>query len=298
MKLRSIYAELRSLPNLQGCFIGWKRRKGRTSRRLAIVCCVQEKIPAKRLDPEHHVPSMIEWQVTSKRFRSLPTDVQTVGSHLLQANAGIVGPGDLVSGTGGALGPEHGTLGMIMDHPSYGRVLTTAGHVFSGGSPGTVTFPEGGEPVISIGPSGQLGGNTIPGIVRRVVVAENADYAIISPRDEADLENLYQDEQQLGPPHTPTDQVLGSSSFALTARGPLRTTVRGIHGSLQIGSLSLRDLIITDECTLAGDSGCCLIDHDSRVLGLLEGVTQFDGRSYSVFSSAVWPFILEHGEFV
>jgi hypothetical protein len=297
-KLRAIYSELRSLPNIQGCFIGWKRRKGRTTRRLAIVCCVQEKIADRKLEPGNRVPSTIDWQVTTKRRRSLPTDVQTAGSHGLQSGAEIIGPGDLVSGIGGASNLERGTIGVIMSHPTFGRTLTTAAHVLDASTPGTVTFPRGSEPVIDIGPNGRLDGTRVPGIVHCLVITETADYAVISAVSDTELDNLYLDRQQLGPPHIPTATIIGSSAFALTSRGRRHTIVRGIQGALQIGPLSLRDLILVDQCTRAGDSGCCLIDHDSRILGLLEGVTEFDGQSYSVFSSAIWPFILEHAEFV
>ncbi|MGH7516491.1 MAG: hypothetical protein ACREOC_03340 [Gemmatimonadales bacterium] len=297
-RLQAVYSELQSLANVRGCYIGCKRRKGRNTRRLALVCCVEAKLPARRLARAHRVPDHVEWPITSTRSGTLPTDVQAVGHHGFQSAPLVLGPGDLITplGIGQVPTANRGTAGVAMNHPLFGSVVTTAAHVLGVSAAGAVTFPVGSEPAVQVTLVGRSATAIVPGSVRRAVVAENADYAIVSASGA--IENLYLDDAPLGAPHILTSDDIGSSCFVLSARGLIPTTVRGVRGALQIGPLFLRDLVLTDMCTVAGDSGAALVDQDSRIVGLLEGVCELEGRRHSVFCSAVWPFIDERGAFL
>jgi hypothetical protein len=296
-RLRELYEELYGLPNVRGCYVGWKRIGGRATRRLSVVVCVAEKPPARALTRGARVPKQVRWRVATRRTAELPTDVQVVGPGAFQGRP-VVGAGDTVSAFGPPQGPPvaaAGTLGVAMRHPRFGAVVTTAAHVLGVRAFGTTTFPDGHEPVVRLHNGGA--GAPVPGRVRRVVMGPSADYALISPPAGLPAENLYVDRDPLGAPFAPDRQDLGTLAFVLTARGPVRTRLRGLHADLTFDGLPFRDLLLTDFATVGGDSGSCLVDANSRVIGLLEGAIEVGGRIHSAFTPATGPFTLESGEF-
>jgi hypothetical protein len=211
-------------------------------------------------------------------------------------HAAVLGPGDeavSVSWPGGISSPTLITIGAAMRHPLYGRVVTTAAHGVGAGSYGSLSFPVGREPRIGLRNGGQ--GQPREGIVHRICMLPDADYAIIGAPPGVDVANLYQDAQPLGHLYAPQTFDLTKVAFVLAARGIVATRLRGIHGELPVGDLVFQDLILTDVCTLGGDSGSCLVDGVSNLMGFVEGQTTVSGQLLSVFVSAGWPFVHESG---
>ena len=295
-QLAELYAELSRLPNVQGCYVGFKRRQDRTSRQVSVVVCVSEKRAKRALGPAHRIPSRLKWQATSRRTRSIPTDVRVIRD--TRFHAAVLGAGDGVDGfslPGGTNRPAEGTIGAAMVHPVFGKVVTTAGHVLGFIAPVQKTFAPGQEPRVRLRNAGN--GPAVIGLARKVSLGSESDYAIVSPPEGLVVENLYQDQQPLALPHAPGPGGLGKPVFVLARQTVLAARLDGIHGTLQIGNLVLHDLLLTKACTVGGDSGACLVDAESRLLGFVEGVTALDGKLVSVYTSAAWPFIRENGVF-
>jgi hypothetical protein len=295
-RLAELYAELCALPNVRGCFVGHKRRKGRSTREVSIICCVVDKPRPRELRKAQRIPSAMEWRISSQRTGTIRTDVQVLGETAL--HAAVLGAGDEVDGFtpfGGVPQPGRGTIGVAMRHPEYGPVVTTAGHVLGAESFGVTTFPPGREPRVALRNAGQS--SVVYGVARKVAITPESDYALISAPAGQRIENLFQDDQPLAVPYAPQPSDIARPAFVLTSQGIVPTRLRGIHGSLPVGQLMLRDLLLTDFRTQGGDSGGCLVNSDSRVMGLVEGVTSADGHLYSAFTSVAWPFVFEQGVF-
>jgi hypothetical protein len=293
---KEIYDALMQLPNVRGCFIGHRKRAGRRTRELTVVCCVEEKVPYRSVRGKERIPKTVKWPQTSTRVGSLPTDVQMIGGSA--RHAVVLGAGDqAVSFTplGGGRLPTLITVGAAMRHPFYGPVVTTAGHGVGAGSYGAVSFPSGKEPRIGLRNDGQ--GHPRDGIIHRICVLPDADYAIIGAPPGVDVANLYQDTQPLGQLYAPQVSDLNKVAFVLATRGIVATRIRGIHGEFPVGDLVFQDLILTDVCTLGGDSGGCLVDGVSNLMGFVEGQTTVSGELLSVFTSAGWPFVHESASF-
>jgi hypothetical protein len=287
-----IYGSLLQLPNVRGCFIGHRRKDGRLTRELTVVCGVDEKVPRRSLRAAQRVPTSVQWPQTSRRVGSLPTDVQPMGESI--RHGAVLGAGDQavsLTAANGVTIPTQITVGAAMRHPVHGDVVTTAAHGVGAAGYGVVSFPPGMEPRIGLRNGGQ--GQPRDGIVHRVCVMPDADYAIIGAPPGVDVANLYQDTQPLGQLYTPQPSDLTKVAFVLAVRGIVATRIRGIHGAFPVGHLGFEDLILTDVCTLGGDSGGCLVDGVSNLMGFVEGQTTFEGKLYSVFTSAGWPFVHE-----
>jgi hypothetical protein len=291
-QLSEMYEQVLSLPNVVGCFVGRRRRKGRRTREIALVACVSTKLSTRKLKRSQRVPRRLGWAVTSKRTARLRTDVQVMGRSELHST--VLGAGDEIDGyfppSGQAI-ESHGTIGIAMQHPIYGRVVTTAAHVFVGPNYGETTLPPGQEWRVLLRCS--TGSPVRNGKVHKMVITHDCDYAIVSPPPGVPVENLYHDSQPLGPPYVPDASDLDKPAYVLSVEKSHLTFLRGYHGRITIEGLELRDVLITDRRTGGGDSGACLVTSGSRPMGLVEGGTEIDGESVSVFTSIVWPLLHE-----
>jgi hypothetical protein len=291
-----LYGELLQLPHVEGVYIGRKRIGGRGSRRLCVVACVNEKVAPRGLRKHQRVPAKIDWAATSRRTQEIQTDVQVIGESELMA--AVLGAGDSMRRfqiPGGSPQPSNATVGIAMDHPVFGRVVTVAAHALGRNTAGVSTFPPAERPMVILQNGG--GGPEIPGAVRKVVINESADYALISPPAGFSAENLFLDAEVIGSPMVATEAEVSSPAFVLSGRGIQVTRIRGVHAVLTVGPFVLRDLIVTDSCTVPGDSGACLVNAASRPMGLVEGVTTLEGKLVSVFTSISHPFTQEQATF-
>lgn len=295
-RLRELYDDLTQLPNVGGCYLGWKRTKGRLTRQLSVVVCVSDKVSRRAVPSDGRIPRSVSWKINSRRSGRIPTDVQRIGPGKFQGRP-VVGAGDIVAGYTPPGGPPvvvAGTLGVAMRHPAFGAVVTTAAHVFGVRRFGATTFPDGHEPIVRVRNGGR--GEPVVARVHRLVMGPSTDYALLSASD-LPVENLYVDEEPLGAPYAPDRRDLGETAYVLTERGAVQTRLRGLHADVGIEGLAFRDLILTDYATVGGDSGACLVDADSRVMGLVEGTVEIDGRVCSAFTPVAWPFVIESGVF-
>ncbi len=298
-RVHELYTEhLLGNPHVEGCFVGHRREGGRRTREIALVCGVREKRPAGELPRGSLLPGNVGWSRNSREDVQVRTDVQEIGESGFQA-APVAGPGDLLAGVAFPQGPARAvvaSLGIAIRHPRFGVVVTTAGHAVQGG-PGTVTFPAGQRPTVRLQNVGGDGARTdMAGEVVRSVRVEEADYALLLPTDGTPVRNLYHDVDSLAGLHLPDPSDVGKPFFVLKPDGIQPTRVRGVFGVLTIGGFRLRDLVLTDPVTQAGDSGCALIDPSFRVCGMLVGFTTVEGKPHSVFMSAFWALNMEDGE--
>lgn len=300
--LRAIYADLLRLPNVVGCAVGFKRRRGRATKTLAIVCCVTEKVVAKELESAARVPKSLTWGPAGGEPRSMPTDVVVLGTHLRQGapNAASLGPGDAILGsttvTGAPLGGT-GTVGIAMQHPLYGPVLTTAGHVIGQTTLGTMVYPAGGEPVVTVlDPAG--GGGTLQLRALKAVFTTESDYGLLALESGESAANMYGTQSALGRVYVPSpSDLVGSPSLrVLCAGGVVPVTLYYVDHYAAVGSAPLAHAILTTFATQGGDSGACLVDDANRPWGLLVGQTTLDGTLYSVFTPAYLPLLLESAQ--
>ena len=178
------YADLLSRPNVVGCFIGRKRTKGRATRRLSVICAVREKVDLKDLDPKtERVPEEILWLRGKARPGRLPTDIQVLSAPFRPASGEVAGPGD-----GVFAGTSQATIGIALQHPTLGDVVTTAGHLVLDGA-GT------SAPNLAVQLAVTAGGTQHAGSVLKAVRSESADYALVRPAD-LPCENLFADQHQ------------------------------------------------------------------------------------------------------
>lgn len=285
-------------PHVEGCFVGHRHTGGRQTRELSLICGVREKRPPGELPKGTLLPGNVGWSRNSREDVQVRTDVREIGASGFQAGP-VAGPGDLVAGVTFPQGPARAivaTLGIAIRHPRFGVVITTAGHAVQGG-PGIITYPNGQRPKVRVQNVGDDGARSdFSGEVVRSVRVEEADYALILPTDGTPVRNLYHDVESLAGQHLPDPTDVGKPFFVMKSGGLDPTRVRGVFGVLSIEGFRLRDLIITDPVTEAGDSGCVLIDPEFRICGMLVGFTTIDGRPHSVFMSAFWALNMEDGE--
>lgn len=205
----TLYSHLFRKPNVIGCFVGIKTIQHSPTGEPAVVCCVSKKL--SRLPERDRIPRQVLWPQRRRRRPEIMTDVVQTGVRfhpygtapssimppavLMKA---VMGPGDRVSvGDGGTA-----SVGVVIQHPVLGRVLTTAGHLV----PGDLA-PEG-KPVLVA--SGQV---RIPGRLLSSVATPALDYGLVRPDQNAFADNLYADELYGG-----RDRILG-----VYAPRPLRT---------------------------------------------------------------------------
>jgi len=271
--LRTAYADLRRRPNVLGAFIGHKHRRGKPTGATAIVTLVSEKPPPRRLAPHERIPRRVQWPTTSRTAGTIATDVE-VASPFVCAGP-TCGPGDRVQV------PHLGTIGVALEHPLLGQVVTTAGHVvMPPGWSGIHEWDPQSAPRVQVQ---NVGGS--PGVMNgrlyRVAITDTQDYALIRP-DAAICRNAYLDQLALGEAYQPDDDDLGGALLVLNRSTATPTTLAGYDGDVPIQDHPpVRHAILTKRCTLGGDSGSVLVDENRRVWGLLVG---FNG-DHSVFMS-------------
>ncbi|HEX6042468.1 hypothetical protein [Longimicrobium sp.] len=297
-RVHELYEGLLARPNVAGCFVGQKRMGNRYGSEVGVVAVVHEKVPRDELGADEMIPGALEWRRNSREQVSVVTDVQPISDAGFQAGP-FAGPGDALARVTFPNRPGQvvvSTVGVALRHPKFGAVITTAGHALQGG-PGTVTYRPGHAPEVLLQNVGEDGARVdITGEVVRSVRVEEADYALIVPTDGTPIRNLYHDIDSLGGLFVPQPDDVGKRFFALSPQGVKDTRLRGVFGVLTIEGFTLRDLLITDMVTQAGDSGCALIDASFRVCGLLVGFAVVDGVRRSVFMSAFWALSMEGAE--
>lgn len=292
--LRRIYSELLKYPNVTGVYIGRKKKKGRELKQLAIVCCVEQKVGARRLGKEQRLPKRIKWPRTRSKHFDLVTDVRVLDGTKLHASP-VVGPGDELQASPAA-GAERATIGLALLHPDHGAVVTTAGHAFIGEGAGTMVFPAN-APLVDVA---NLGAGSVAGTfaarpLKASRVAE-ADYALLKPNAEA--RNLFNDALNVSAVHEARPEDVGTVLFCLRRGESQATILRGVNSTANMGNVQMTGLLLTDDVTLPGDSGCCLVDQGLRVWGLLVGGASFQGTVRSVFASAQALLTLERSPLV
>jgi hypothetical protein len=285
--LARLSEEIRKLPQVQGWYIGHKKKQGRSLPELSLCVLVSEKRPVRSLRADERIPKYFTFCPTSKSHRRIRSDVISLGGTFVRAGV-FAGAGD------GVVGPPPGTIGMALIHPQYGPVLTTAGHVFTSGM-GVETFEPGQRPVVLRNAGGEA--CELRGDLLKVVVTDRADYALIKSHDMAACQNVFQDQVVLGRPYAPSPEDVASPQelYVLTAAGPVATRLQGVDAEISVGPQGLiRNVILTTRCTQGGDSGACLVDSAKRVWGTLVGFN----TKYSVFLRAGVPLYFENAEYL
>jgi hypothetical protein len=285
--LAQLSEELRKLPQVQGWYVGYKKKKGRSLPELSLCVLVPEKRPVRSLSAAERIPKHFTFCPTSKTRRRIRSDVISLGGSFVRATV-FAGAGD------GVVGPPPGTIGMALSHPQYGPVVTTAGHVFTSGT-GVETFEPGQRPVVLRNAGGEA--CELHGDLLKVVVTDRADYALIRPHDAAACQNVFQDQVVLGRPYSPSPEDIASAPvlYVLTAAGAVATRLQGVDAEITVGPQGIiRNVILTTRCTQGGDSGACLVDSAKRVWGTLVGFN----TEYSVFLRANVPLYFENAEYL
>lgn len=240
-----------------GTGIMMKRRRNRWLKSSAFTCVVSQKIRSpKKLPKRRRIPKQISWIDRRRRFH-LSTDVVATDPQLQLQTASTLGPGDSVHFDG-----RWASVGMALRHPTHSFCVTTAGHLFR--NPSVI----GGQAQIVTART------TIPMRIEQCVIGSATDYALLSPLDpNAGCDNLYDDMLRLGPVYEPTRWDLGAAVFVLDGFGnSIPTVCRGVNMEFRLPSGHYTDVIVTDACTVEGQSGSCLVDGSRRIWGFVLGV--------------------------
>jgi hypothetical protein len=276
-ELESIYERLKKKPNTIGFFIGKKQTADRKIDALSVVCIVREKVREKDLRPSERIPKKISWRKQSKIPATMQTDVLSSKDFRLQDNA-VYGPGDWIIRTN----QRQASVGMALSHPTFGYVLTTAAHLFSAGFVGeTVSVKSDNQ---------QIEGEV-------VLINSTYDYALVRPKSSAaKIANLFRDVYSLGGVYSmqQSDVQRNRSHDILGASQKRKVTCEGIHGSFNYDFGILRDVILTSNGTIDGDSGACLVNEDYSICGLVIGA---DYR-YSYFMPATYALFHERANLI
>jgi hypothetical protein len=258
-----------------GTCVGQKKKNGRWTKELAVICLAAQKPPIRALKKSRRVPRNIVWTERRRRYR-IGTDVIKVSPTLELQLGTILGPGDGVS-----FGADVATVGAVIDHPEFGRCLTTAGHLFAG--PGDVGATA----------NATSSGVSVPTRVMRCVRAHGIDYSLLRAAVASDCDNLFQDLIRIGPSHVPGPSDVGRQLFVLdSGSDSVETRCRGINARLQIGNDVFEDVLLCDRATRGGQSGAALVDTDNRLWGFLIGVL----NGFSVFMPAETLLRLERSQ--
>ena len=273
--LDELYARLREPCGVAGFFVGRKSTGGKWGRRLAIVCCVKNKVPQKKLKnlaSDACIPPSLTWKRTRTAETALPTDVVEIRDAYFQQTAPLVGTGDVLAAAGEDAVSGHATIGIALQHPEFGPVVTTAGHAFIRNGEGSLRFDAGAAGLRIFNAGQGVGANVFNVRPLKAVINAIVDYALLVPTDPGITpRNLFEDTFNLTEPQFARPEDIGKRLFALTRRGRMPTTLLGVAGALEIGGVSMQGLLLTDRVTEGGDSGCALVDNKFRVWGLLVG---------------------------
>ena len=270
-ELETIYEYLKTKPNTVGFYVGKKRKNNLATAKTCIVCAVKEKVRDKDLRPTERIPKKISWLKQMKKPATLFTDVLTTKGFKLQTDV-VYGPGDRIIGNA----RNKASVGMVLEHPRFGHVLTTAAHLFSAGLIGDKVSIESGTQTII--------GN---------VVSKNSiyDYALISPSpDSVKSANLFRAIYALGGVYIVQQSDLDRKREmrVLAASGIRDVNCEGFHGVFYHKFGILRDTILTSKGTIPGDSGACLVTTDYAICGLVIGAdyqfSYYTPASYAIFN--------------
>ena len=285
--------ELRKVRGVKGCYLGRKFTGGAASQEVAIVCLVKSKKPRSKLKGgQSTVPPHIDCAgLVGRGSTRLLTDVQVSDARITPASwTSFNGPGDSV-----IYGDSIATVGMALEHPIYGKVVTTAGHIVLGDRTGQVTYQDGGRPSVNLR-ANDGSGVVIRGELIKAIVSELADYALIKPSANQTV-NYYHDMLGLGSAYLPDQDDINKQAMLLTSKKqPVKTYIHGVHANLVIGSTYMRNLILTEYVSRGGDSGCCLVDSNLNIWGTLVGGVEKEGNIYSAFAPAAVPIFSENSE--
>jgi hypothetical protein len=289
---RDLYQAVQGMlarPGVKACFVGGKRTRGKRTRRLALVCGVGEKRPKSDLAPEEILPASVGLATRRSGISRIPTDVITMGRFDVQGT--VLGPAEIVNPN---LPGFQATTGIALRHPRFGDVVTTAGHAIPPGLPS-------GAPVVI-----EASGSGFPARVVSVTTNQFSDHALLQPDDPGLVGNFFRDVTPLGPPYIPDpENDVHTPLFILLANGEvISVQCRGLTASVQTAAnIVMHDLILTEQRTIGGNSGTCLVDSNWRVWGLLIGAyhaTTDTGEedSFSVFVPAFRVLSLEGAQFL
>lgn len=285
--------ELRKVRGVQGCYLGRKFTGGVQTKEIAIVCLVKCKKPGSKLKGSQSTvpPHVVCADMVGRGSTRLNTDVQKSDARItLASSISFNGPGDSV-----IYGGRIATVGMALEHPVYGKVVTTAGHLVLGDRTGEVTYQKGRRPSISLR-ANDGSGVVIRGELIKAVVSELADYALIKPSANQ-TGNYYHDALGLGSVYLPAYTDINKRPMLLTSGStPVNTVTHGVHANLVIGGTYMRNLILTKYVSQPGDSGSCLVDSSLNIWGTLVGGVEVEGRIYSAFAPAAVPIYFENSE--
>lgn len=282
--LNGILDRVMAKPNVIGAFIGHKQTCGTTTEIPSIVCWVSAKKPLARLPRRGRVPRVIHWTTPHGRRRRIMTDVQ-VGQPGNEALAPVLGPGDRLLRSNHPAVHAPVSLGAAFQHPEYGPVVSTAGHVILQGV-GSATFVAGNEPRVHVRNVGGGSRRTFQAALVKAVRTAHADYALLRPISTTPS-NLYRDSFPLRTAGEANEADVGRTFLALTQHGAQRAELKAVEGRVPVAGLLRKRVLITDYVTQGGDSGCALIDLSGRIIGFLIGGALRDGVACSVFMPAL-----------
>jgi hypothetical protein len=275
--LASVYAELKRYPNVVGCFVGRRRRGGKLTTSKAIIVCVSEKVARGKVPAKSRLPRRIDWS-DGHASGTVAIDVQVLGDSGRHSHAE---PGDTLT-------TEQVTLGVALEHPAHGPVITTAAHGFLSG-PGEVSHPQGG-PLVSILRRDGSQPSVISARLLYAILTDRMDYALL--RSDTAISNTYGD-LMLGGLYVTADVDIGRQFYALRKEGPRVAVLRGTAVDVPIDGQIQDDMIITTFVTEDGDSGCPLVHRDLRFVALLKGWAYLDEVRHSIWMPVIRPLIRE-----
>ena len=286
-QLEDIVQGMLNWPGVNACFVGRKQVGGLMTKRLALVCGVDQKIASDRLDSTELLPGIVPLQLLSTHTTRLATDVIEITGQL-QIEATVLGPADIVNPE---LPSSRATVGIALRHPVFGDVITTAGHAIPPG------LSEGDRVRI------ESAGQTFQAVILAVRIDQLTDHALLRPEGIPVLGNFFRDVTPLGPPFVPDPETdTGTELFVLFSSGVVQAVrCRGLQASLRTApNVVMHNLILTDLVTRGGDSGTCVVDRNWRVWGLLLGAfrSQQAGQGFSVFIPAFRVLSLENARFL
>ncbi len=234
------------------------------------------------------------WRSLSGHTLDIPTDVIELhpGGYASPGQSGpVLGPGDTITQlrlAGRPSRPVLGTVGGVLQHPEFGLVATTAGHVVESTLVGRHDFDAGMRPTVRLANvNAGSGPSDFEGEVLRAVIRPHGDYALIKPSEPARCGNWFEDVTPVIGPCLPSAEDAQQPLFVLTSRGVRRVTVLHLSVPATVGNNRLAHAIVTTGNTRGGDSGACLVDNRGRLWGFVAGFnTTQSGDVVSVFSSA------------
>jgi hypothetical protein len=262
VRIAKMHEALMCLPHTFATYIGQKETSGRRTKKSALICLVHKKVPKEYLLQDRRVPTSFKWN-EAKKARRLQTDVKVTHAKFVP-QAAVAGPGDALASNN-----TRGTVGVAIRHPTLGDCISTAGHFIEmAQSPSTVDL--------------LMGNQTVTARARAPRINDTVDYALVFPPANVPCDNLLNDVRRIGPVFDPTSVDVGKRVFVVDRNNGVRipTICRGVHASVNLPEQPLKDCILTDLVTHAGQSGTCLIDEQFRVWGLLRGRL---GADFSVF---------------